>query len=98
MHFQKQNLQFAYFSASTYFIIMFHPGGFGGSNYGNFDLHKRKDPSVLKPILLLVSLLLLWVGCFLVGISLGFGWYAWPSGTVVLMGVFFLFNFCRRPK
>jgi hypothetical protein len=77
---------------------MFHPGGFGGSDYGDFDLYKRKDPPVLKPVLLLVSLLLLWVICFMVGLSLGFGWYAWPSGTVVLLGVFLLFNFVRRPK
>ena len=77
---------------------MFHPGGFGGFDYGDFDLYKRKDPPVLKPVLLLVSLLLLWVICFMVGLSLGFGWYAWPSGTVVLLGVFLLFNFVRRPQ
>ena len=77
---------------------MFHPGGFGGSDYGNFDLYERNDPSVLKPVLLLVSLLLLWVICFMVGLSLGFGWYAWPLGTVVLLGIFLLFNFAWRPK
>jgi len=77
---------------------MYHPGGFGGSDYGKFNLYQRKDPSVLKPVLLLVGLLLLWVVCFLVGLSLGFGWYAWPSGTVVLLGIFFLFNFFRHPK
>ena len=77
---------------------MYHPGGFGGSDYGKFGLHERKDPPVLKPVLLMVSLLLIWVLCFMVGLSLGFGWYAWPSGMVVLLGVFFLFNFFRHPK
>ena len=77
---------------------MFHPGGFGGSDPAHRKPSMRDDPSVLKPVVLMVSLLLLWVLCFMAGLWLGFGWYAWPSGTVVLLGVFLLFNFVRRPK
>lgn len=67
---------------------MFHPGGFGDYNYGKPNLPMREDPSIVRALLLFVGILFIWVACFLIGLSLGFGWYAWPLGTFVL-GFFF---------
>ena len=77
---------------------MFHPGGFGDYNYGNRELPMRKDPSIIRALFFFVAMLSIWVACFLIGLSFGFGWYAWPSGTFVLLGFFILFNFFRHSK
>ena len=62
---------------------MYHPGGFGGLTM-NIQKNIRKDPSVLKPVLILIGILFIWVGFLIGGISFGFGWYAWPAGTIFL--------------
>ena len=73
---------------------MYHPGGFGG---GKDDpplrSPKRSDPSVWKPIFFMVSFLFGWVFCFLVGINLGLGWYAWPFGSLMLASGFIVYVF-----
>ena len=77
---------------------MFHPGGFGDYDYENRKLPMRKDPSIVRALFFFVAMLSIWVACFLIGLSFGFGWYAWPSGTFVLLGVFLVYNFFRHPK
>ena len=74
---------------------MFHPGGFGDFGRGYPDSRRKEEPSLFKPILFLVSLLLLWVVCFACGLWLGFGWYAWPLGSFVLLGGFIAFSTFR---
>ncbi len=68
---------------------MYHPGGFGNNDNGPSEPSKRSEPSILRPILCLCSLLLIWTVIFLAGVSLGLGWYAWPMGSVFL-GLLFL--------
>lgn len=68
---------------------MYHPGGFGGSNNNPFRSFKRSEPSLLKPIICLLGVLSGWTGCLLLGLHFGFGWYAWPLGSIVLGVCFF---------
>ncbi len=68
---------------------MFHPGGFGGSNNDPLRSYKKVDPSLVKPILLLIGILSIWTACLMIGLHFGFGWYAWPLGSVVLGVGFF---------
>jgi len=77
---------------------MFHPGGFGGSDHAHRKPRMRDDPSVLKPVVLMVSLLLLWVLCFWAGLWLGFGWYAWPLGSFVLISGFISLSTFRASR
>ena len=66
---------------------MYHPGGFGNSN-GKRDLPlSKKEPSLVKAVFFLVGMLLFWVLCFITGLELGMGWYAWPIGTMFLLGL-----------
>ena len=74
---------------------MFHPGGFGNSNKGNHTLSNKHEPSIIRPLLCMVGMLILWVLGLLTGLKLGVGWYAWPLGTVVLFFVFFVYNFIK---
>jgi len=73
-------------------IRIFHPGGFGDYNYGDRELPMREDPPIIRALFLFLGMLCVWVGCFLLGLSLGFGWFAWPMGTFAL--VFFLIIKC----
>lgn len=74
---------------------MFHPGGFGSDDYAQDKHNARDEGSVLKPVLFLVALLFGWVLCFAAGLWLGFGWYAWPLGSVVLISAFISFSIIR---
>lgn len=77
---------------------MYHPGGFGGSDNEYSKEYHRKDPSVLKPVLLLIGILFIWVGFLIGGISFGFGWYAWPAGTIFLIICLIFYSIIRRIK
>jgi hypothetical protein len=74
---------------------MFHPGGFGESN----ESHDRKpvnaDPCIIRPIVLLISILLTWVTLLILGLQLGFGWYAWPMSTVGIGFGFIAYSFLK---
>ena len=77
---------------------MFHPGGFGEFKNEDSGKEERKDPSVFKPVLFLIGILLIWVSFFVGGLSLGFGWFAWPAGTIFLALGFLFFAFVRKFK
>ena len=49
---------------------MFHPGGFGEFKNEDSGKEERKDPSVFKPVLFLIGILLIWVLFFVGGLSL----------------------------
>ena len=71
---------------------MFHPGGFGQSNESHDQRPANVDPSIVRPIIFLVCILLCWTTCLVVGLQLGFGWYAWPLGTLVVGSVFIIYS------
>ena len=74
---------------------MYHPGGFGNSN-GKGDLPlSKKEPSLVKAVFFLVGMLMFWVLCFVTGLELGMGWYAWPIGTMFLFLIFIAYNFWK---
>ena len=75
---------------------MYHPGGFGKSGDNNNRPQPKSDPSIIRPILFLISILLTWVAFLLVGLELGLGWYAWPLGSVVLGISFFVYSLFKR--
>ncbi|HAW97349.1 MAG TPA: hypothetical protein DCX67_02330 [Opitutae bacterium] len=77
---------------------MFHPGGFGNSDYAHRKHSVRDEGSVLKPVLFLVALLFGWSLCFATGLWLGFGWYAWPLGSVVLISAFISISIVRASR
>ena len=77
---------------------MQNPREFGGTDNEYSKVYQRRDPSVLKPVLLLIGILLIWVGFLIGGISLGLGWYAWPAGTIFLTIGFFSYSITRRIK
>ena len=77
---------------------MFHPGGFGESNESHDRDPVNVDPCIIRPIFLLISILLTWVTILILGLQLGFGWYAWPLGTIVLSILFFAYIILKKVK
>ena len=75
---------------------MFNPEDLENLKNEDSGKEERKDPSVLKPVLFLIGILLIWVSFFVGGLSLGFGWFAWPAGTIFLALGFLLFCFCSK--
>jgi hypothetical protein len=71
---------------------MFHPGGFGESSDSHDKRPAKVDPCIIRPILFLVCILLSWTTCLVLGLQLGFGWYAWPLGTLVVGSVFIIYS------
>ncbi|MAK47504.1 MAG: hypothetical protein CMI24_09740 [Opitutae bacterium] len=71
---------------------MYHPGGFGNSNSRHDLPPYKREPSLTKAVFFLVGMLIFWVLCFVTGLKLGMGWYAWPIGTSLLFLVFFAYN------
>tara|TARA_B100000963_G_scaffold361138_1_gene395061 strand:+ start:8260 stop:8559 length:300 start_codon:yes stop_codon:yes gene_type:complete len=72
--------------------IMYHSGGFG-NNDDFFDRPMKKKKSKLAvPILCMVAGLSLWGILFYLGLSMGFGWFAWPLGSVFFILAFLLFG------
>ena len=81
---------------------MYHPGGFGTKN-DFFDRPKKnREPRLTGPILCLVAGLSSWGIFFYFGLRLGFGWFAWPLGSVFFIFAFLLFGmfsvFRQKPK
>ena len=81
---------------------MYHPGGFGTKN-DFFDRPKKnREPRLTGPILCLVAGLSSWGIFFYFGLRLGFGWFAWPLGSVFFIFAFLLFGmisvFRQMPK
>ena len=64
---------------------MFHPGGFGSEGEEFKRFFNRPEPSLYKAGFILLGLLFVWTLCFAVGIFLGFGWYALPLGSALLI-------------
>jgi len=82
--------------------MMYHPGGFGTKN-DFFDRPKKsREPRLTGPILCLVAGLSSWGIFFYFGLRLGFGWFAWPLGSVFFIFAFLLFGmisvFRQMPK
>ena len=77
---------------------MFHPGGFGESNDSRGKRPAKVDPCIIRPIVFLVCILLSWTTCLVLGLQLGFGWYAWPLGTIVLSILFFAYIIVKKVK
>jgi len=71
---------------------MFHPGGFGESSDSHDKRPAKVDPCIIRPIIFLVCILLSWTTCLVLGLQLGFGWYAWPLGTLVVGSVFIIYS------
>lgn len=83
-------------------INMYHPGGFG-TKHDFFDRPKKKrEPKLTVPILCLVTGLSVWGLFFYFGLRLGFGWFAWPIGSIFFILAFLLFGvfsvFSQKPK
>lgn len=74
---------------------MFHPGGFGESNESHDRQPDKVDPCLIRPIVLLISILLAWVTLLILGLQLGFGWYAWPMSTVCIVSGFIAYSFLK---
>ena len=71
---------------------MYHPGGFG-NNDDFFDRPmKKREPKLAGPILCLVAGLSLWGLLFFFGLRMGFGWFAWPLGSLFFHLAFLLFG------
>ena len=71
---------------------MYHPGGFG-TNDDFFDRPmKKREPKLAGPILCLVAGLSLWGLLFYLGLRMGFGWFAWPLGSVFFLLAFLVFG------
>jgi hypothetical protein len=76
-------------------VGMFHPGGFGESNESHDREPVNVDPCIIRPIFLLISILLTWVTILILGLQLGFGWYAWPMSTVSIGFGFIAYSFLK---
>ena len=63
---------------------MYFPGSFGRGDDSTKNQTFRSEPAVFKAVLVLIGILLFWTFCFIGGVLLGFGWYAWPIGSVFL--------------
>ena len=74
---------------------MFHPGGFGESNESHDRQPAKVDPCLIRPIVFLISILLAWVTLLILGLQLGFGWYAWPMSTVSIGSGFIAYSFLK---